>query len=104
MGCLEVITNLWKNRHVYAYVTAFDPDKNSSFRLFLCIVPPEGLCVQADRHESRKIQNYSAWGMLPLGLYSIRWNIETGYYEMKSFWSFCDYMVRSVKGTPVYNF
>ena len=36
--------------------------------------------------------------MLPLGLYSIRWNIETGYYEMKSFWSFNDYMVRSVKG------
>lgn len=98
MGCLEVITNLWKNRHVYAYVTASDPDKNSSFRLFLCTVPPEGLCVQADRHESRKIQNYSAWGMLPLGLYSIRWNIEIGYYEMKSFWSLRDYMVRSVKG------
>ena len=26
------------------------------------------------------------------------WNIETGYYEMKSFWSLRDYMVRSVKG------
>lgn len=98
MGCLEVITNLWKNRHVYAYVTASDPNKSSSFRLFLCTAPSKALCVQADRHESKKIQNCSAWGMLPLGLYSIRWNIETGYYEMKSFWSLRDYMVRSVKG------
>lgn len=98
MGCLEVITNLWKNRHVYAYVTASGPNKSSSFRLFLCTAPSESLCVQADRHESKKIQNCSAWGMLPLGLYSIRWNIETGYYEMKSFWSLRDYMVRSVKG------
>lgn len=98
MGCMEVMTNLWKNRHVYAYVTALNPEKNSSRRLFLCTVPAEGLCVCADRHEDKKIQNYNAWGMLPLGLYSIRWGIETGYYEMKSFWSFRKYMVRSVKG------
>lgn len=35
--------------------------------------------------------------MLPLGLFTLRWNIETSYYETKTFWSFCDYMVRSVK-------
>ena len=35
---------------------------------------------------------------IPLFLYSFRWNIETSYYEQKTFWSFCDYMVRSRKG------
>ena len=29
---------------------------------------------------------------------SFRWNIEVSYYEQKTFWSFCDYMVRSRKG------
>ena len=29
---------------------------------------------------------------------SFRWKIEIGYYEQKTFWSFCDYMVRSRKG------
>ena len=31
-------------------------------------------------------------------LYSFRWNIETSYYEQKTFWSLCSYMVRSCKG------
>ena len=28
---------------------------------------------------------------------SFRWKIEISYYEQKTFWSFCDYMVRSRK-------
>ena len=35
---------------------------------------------------------------LPLFLYSFRWNIETSYYEQKTFWSLCSYMVRNCKG------
>ena len=35
---------------------------------------------------------------IPLLLYSFRWNIETSYYEQKTFWSICNYMVRSCKG------
>ena len=35
---------------------------------------------------------------IPLFLYSFRWNIETSYYEQKTFWSLCCYMVRSCKG------
>ena len=35
---------------------------------------------------------------IPLFLYSFRWNIETSYYEQKTFWSFYSYMVRSCKG------
>ena len=35
---------------------------------------------------------------IPLFLYSFRWNIETIYYEQKTFWSLCGYMVRSCNG------
>ena len=35
---------------------------------------------------------------IPLFLYSFRWNIETSYYEQKTFCSLCSYMVRSCKG------
>ena len=35
---------------------------------------------------------------IPLFLYSFRWNIETSYYEQKTFWSLCSYMVRSCNG------
>ena len=35
---------------------------------------------------------------IPLFLYAFRWNIEAGYYEQKTFWSLCSYMVRSRKG------
>ena len=35
---------------------------------------------------------------IPLLLYSFRWNIEVSYYEQKTFWSLCSYMVRSCKG------
>ena len=38
---------------------------------------------------------------IPLFLYSFRWNIETSYYEQKTFWSFCSYMVRSCKGIEI---
>ena len=35
---------------------------------------------------------------IPLFLYSFQWNIETSYYEQKTFWSLCSYMVRNCKG------
>ena len=35
---------------------------------------------------------------IPLFLYSFRWNIEISYYEQKTFWSLCNYMVCSCKG------
>ncbi len=98
VGCREVTTNLWKGKHVYAYVTASDPDDSSSFRLFLSTVPADGICIDAQRHADKKIRCHNGWGTLPLGVFSIRWNIETSYYETKTFWSFKDYMVRSATG------
>lgn len=38
---------------------------------------------------------------VPLFVYSFRWKIEVGYYEQKTFWSLCSYMVRSKKGIEI---
>lgn len=35
---------------------------------------------------------------IPMLCYCFRWNIEVSYYEQKTFWSLCSYMVRSQKG------
>ena len=35
---------------------------------------------------------------LPLLLYAFRWDIEVSYYEQKTFWLLCKYMVRRRKG------
>ena len=35
---------------------------------------------------------------IPLCCYSFRWQIEVSYYEQKTFWSLCRYMVRSTPG------
>ena len=35
---------------------------------------------------------------LPLTIYSLHWNIEVSFYEMKKFWSLEDYMLRSKIG------
>lgn len=43
-------------------------------------------------------QTGSEWFQyIPLFLYSCRWNIEISYYEQKTLWSLCSYMVRSRK-------
>ena len=79
-------------------MTASDPEDPRCFRLFLCTADPEGIAAEPEKQTEEKIRRYHAWGMLPLGLFSLRWNIETSYYETKTFWCFRDYMVRSVKG------
>ena len=35
---------------------------------------------------------------IPLMLYAFRWPIEVSYYEQKTFWPLCSYMVRSRRG------
>jgi hypothetical protein len=93
-----VITNLFKNP-VYMTVTTADTDYHKAYRLFLSTISYENLYAlfstvpQNDNVESTGI----AW-LLPLKLYSLRWNIEVIFYEMKTFWSFGNYMLRSKQG------
>jgi hypothetical protein len=93
-----VITNLFKNP-VYMTVTATNPDNHKGYRLFLSTIAYENLCALFLPHEQDHNSDYAHfYWLLPLRLYSLRWNIEVMFYELKTFWSLGNYMLRSKIG------
>ena len=95
----RVLTNIFGKREVLAYVTS--PEKGSnSRRLFFSTIFPEQLEIFCAWQEKSPLNQTSCARMqfIPLLLYAFRWNIEVSYYEQKTFWSLCSYMVRSRKG------
>ena len=99
MSVRHVLTNIFGKRKVLAYVTS--PEKNSeSRRLFFSIVFPEQLQIFCAWQEKSPLNQTGSIRMqfIPLMLYAFRWNIEVSYYEQKTFWSLCSYMVRSRRG------
>jgi hypothetical protein len=99
IGCRKVLTNLFGDREVLAYATATEQGSNS-LRLFFSTLFPHQLEIFCAWQEDELLSHTgSAWTMyIPLFLYRFRWSIEVGYYEQKSFWSLCSYMVRGGKG------
>jgi len=93
-----VMTNLFKNP-VYMMVTVANLDNRKGYRLFISTITHEKLCAmfylgeQGSNNDSARL----SW-LLPLYLYSLRWNIEVMFYEFKTFWSFGNYMLRSKQG------
>ena len=69
-------------------------------RLFFSTIFSEDLKVfcTEEEHSSSDQTDHDPVNYIPLLLYAFRWKIEIGDYEQKTFWSFCDYMVRSRKG------
>lgn len=98
-GCRRVLTNIFGTREVMAYVTAASMG-NCSRRLFFSTIFPNQMQIFCAWQEKAPLnQTGSGWmPYIPLFLYSFRWKIEVSYYEQKSFWSLCAYMVRSRKG------
>lgn len=95
----RVLTNIFGHRKVMAYVTS--PAKDSGTRrLFFSTVFPEQLEIFCAWEEKSPLNQTGSSRMqyIPLLLYVFRWNIEVSYYEQKTFWSLCSYMVRSQKG------
>ena len=99
IGTRRVLTNIFGTREVLAYVTATEKEGGSR-RLFFSTAFPTQLQIFCAWQEKAPLnQTGSAWmNYIPLFLYSFRWNIEIGYYEQKTFWSLCSYMVRSRRG------
>lgn len=98
-GCRRVLTNIFGAKEVMAYVTS-SCKEGGTRRLFFSTVFPSQLQIFCAWQEKAPLnQTGSGWMQyIPLFLYSFRWNIEVSYYEQKSFWSLCSYMVRSRKG------
>ena len=99
MAARRVLTNIFGRRTVLAYVTSADK-KNGSRRLFFSTVFPEQLQISCAWQEKSPLNQTGSGRMqfIPLMLYAFRWPIEVSYYEQKTFWSLCSYMVRSRRG------
>ena len=88
-----VKTKIFGDATVHAYVTV---SESGGRRLFICTADPSEIGIGCALHSDDS--DCSAAGVdrefLPLSLYGIRWNIEVGYYEHKTFWSLSRYMLR----------
>ena len=102
IGVRRVLANLFGCRQVLAYVTSTEKEGGSR-RLFFSTVFPEQMQVFCAWHEKAPLNQTRSDHMqhIPLFCYLFRWNIEVSYYEQKTFWSLCSYMVRSRKGVEL---
>ena len=99
IGVRQVLSNLFGERKVLAFVTSTEKEHGSR-RLFFSTVFPEQISMFCAWQEKSPLNKTSSDQMMyiPLFLYGFRWNIEVSYYEQKTFWSLCSYMARSRKG------
>lgn len=99
IGCRKVLTNIFEDVMVYAYATASGRDSATRRLFFSTLMPWDVRMSCAWQEKSPLNQTGVEWmNYIPLFLYQFRWNIEVGYYESKTFWSLCSYMVRGRKG------
>ena len=103
IGVRKVLTNLFDSREVLAYVTSSERE-NTSRRLFFSTIFPEQLQLFCAWQEKAPLNQTGSDRMkyIPLFLYAFRWKIEVSYYEQKTFWSLCNYMLRSQKGIELF--
>ena len=81
-----VKTKIFGDITVHAYVTV---SESGARRLFICTAEPSEIRFGCASHtdDPNTTVGDTDREFLPLSLYSIRWNIEVGYYEHKTFWS-----------------
>ena len=99
IGVRRVLSNIFGEREVLAFVTSTGNTGNAG-RLFFSTVFPEQLTMFCAWQEKAPLNQTGSERMkyIPLFLYGFRWNIEVSYYEQKTFWSLCSYMIRSRSG------
>ena len=96
-GCQRVKTMLFGKRTVWAIATK--SGKGNQRRLFLCTKDPKELRFDLALADAKAALYAKADpDLLPLTIYALRWNIETAYYEQKTFWALGDYRLRSKIG------
>jgi hypothetical protein len=84
-----VVTRLF-SKAVIVFVTVKDVATLSSLRLFICTSDMPFSMEAKDKTDPSKNTHF------------IRWNVEVLFYELKTFWSFCQYMLRNMKSIEVY--
>ena len=99
LGVRRILSNLFGQREILAYVTAAEK-KQGSRRLFFSTIFPSQIELFCAWQEKAPLNQTGSDRMqfIPMLCYYFRWNIEVSYYEQKTFWCICSYMVRSGKG------
>ena len=95
-----VLTNLFGDTPVYMSATAPNFVSDKAYRLFISTVFPdqlEALFIGREQLLCKNEVHHRSW-LLPLHIYAFRWNIEIMFYELKTFWSFGLYRLRSKNG------
>lgn len=102
IGVRRVLSNLFGEREVLAFVTSTG-NAGGSRRLFFSTIASEQLSMFCAWQEKAPLNQTGSNRMkyIPLFLYGFRWNIEVSYYEQKTFWSLCHYMIRKSQGIEV---
>lgn len=97
-GSRPVKTNLFGDQTVTAIVTK--AKSGNSIRLFLSTEPAEKIPFSLDFLHQKAALAYpqANYALLPLAIYSLRWNIEVAYYEQKTFWGLGAYMLQRKTG------
>ena len=95
----RVLTNIFGQREVLAYVTASEKGQGSRRLFFSAIFPYQMQIFCAWQEKAPLNQTVSSrMQYSPMLCYCLRWNIEISFYEQMTFWLLCCYMVRSRKG------
>ena len=97
VGHRRVLTNIFGDNIVHAYVTE---SSSGARRLFFCTANPNDIRMSFAWQEDADLRDVTADNVafVPMKCYSMRWNIETTYYEQKTFWGLENYMLRSHNG------
>ena len=100
VGYRMIRTKLFGDRKVLAFVT--QKGEHESKRLFLCTNPDacKGFLEHIQALPKGDAQHFVETDVVfaPLAVYAMRWVIETSYLELKTFWNFREYRVRSKAG------
>lgn len=97
VGYLRVLTHLFGKKPTLTIVTR--PTSGQNKRLFLCSNTTGNFHFDLEflPQPSRSFALTDAM-LMPLSVYSIRWNIEVTFYQQKTFWALGDYMLCSHTG------
>ena len=100
IATVKVITNLLEDA-VYITATTTDIEKFSSVRLYMSTIDPNEIKT-FDDVSNKNDSNSKPKNKTIFNVYRMRWNIEVVFYQIKSFWSFGNYMVRNKEAIEKY--
>ncbi|WP_282706855.1 hypothetical protein [Natroniella acetigena] len=97
-----VRTKLFREKTVEIMVTVNDVDEFKNPRMFINTNPDECKLEEFSKPKRKTNKKDNNFTIGSFSDYEISWSIEVIFYELKTFWSFGNYMVRTKQGIETY--